>query len=287
MGKSTAWIEEIRKSGRLFFTIKADADDLKAFKGFHVRHIPKGPDVLIISAPHRNLNFKTTFTPGPGAGQDLQCIIAGEIMTLAGMDMKPEEWRTFTDELTTRNARIMEKSATEKHIEKTLQEQRAASEKKRLEYEKSGDPEIVIGFIKRSPAAAPLKEPWVIEAMQEWIKNDRYDLMKSLALRRGERSDARARAKEGMMFFERIEKQRRAGKSLKEACITEAERTGGGIAEKELTALKNKYQAAKRIKTEITIEETAESFAMTAFPAKITVGDFAVFGEWKYKFPKK
>lgn len=267
--------------------IKTDADGLKAFNELHGRHISKGPDVLIISATRKNLNFKTTFTPGPGAGQDLQCIIAGGIITLAGMDMDPEEWRAFTDELTTRNTRIMQKSATEKHIEKTLQEQRAASEKKRLQYEKSGDPEIVIGFIKRSPSAAPLKEPWVIEAMQGWIKNDRYDLMKSLALRRGERSDARARAKEGMMFFERIEKQRRAGKSLKEACIVESERIGGGVSDGELKTIERKYQRAKRIKTEITIDETAESFAITAFPAKITVGDFAMFGEWKYTFPKK
>lgn len=176
---------------------------------------------------------------------------------------------------------------TKKFIVKTLKAQQTASEKARLAYEKSGDPEIVIGFIKRSPSAAPLSEPWVIEAMQKWMKNDRYDLMKSLALRRGERSDARARAKEGMMFFERIEKQRRAGKSLKEACIAEAEKTGSGISEKELTTIKNKYQSAKRIKTEITIQETAESFAITAFPAKITVGDFAMFGEWKYTFPKK
>jgi len=176
---------------------------------------------------------------------------------------------------------------TKKFIDKTLKAQRTASEKARLAYEKSGDPEIVIGFIKRSPAAAPLKEPWVIEAMQKWIKNDRYDLMKSLALRRGERSDARARAKEGMMFFERIEKQRRAGKSLKEACIIESERIGGGVSDGELKTIERKYQRAKRIKTEITIQETAESFAITAFPAKITYGDFSAFGEWKYTFPKK
>lgn len=267
--------------------IKTDPDGLKAFKGLHVRHIPKGPDVLIISATRKNLNFKTTFTPGPGAGQDLQCIIAGEIMTLWGVDMKPEEWRAFADELNTRNTRIMQKSATEKYIEKTLQEQRAASEKKRLEYEKSGDPEIVIGFIKRSPSAAPLKEPWVIEAIQGWIKKDRYGLIKSLALRRGERSDTRARAIEGMMFFERIEKQRRAGKSLKEACIIESERIGGGVSDDELKTIERKYQRAKRIKTEIIIQETAESFSITAFPAKITQGYSAGFGEWKINFPKK
>jgi hypothetical protein len=94
------------------------------------------------------------------------------------------------------------------------------------------------------------------------------------------------------MFVDRIDKHRRGGKSLNEAFISEAERTGGGNLtgddlDRELTALKNKYHRAKRIKTEVTIQGTAEAFAMTAFPAKVTQGNFAMFGTWTITFPKK
>jgi len=294
MEKHKGGMKELLQFEHFQLKIEADTNGLKVFTEAHGRHIQKGPDVLIISTPDYNLNFKTTFTPGPGAGQDLHCIIAGELIRFVGMDFTPKNWRAFADRLIARNnARIIKmEKGTKRFIEKTLKAQRGASEKARLEYEKSGDPEIVIGFIKRSPSAAPLNEPWVIEAMQKWIKNDRYDLVKSLCPRRGERSDPRTRAIEGMMFVEKIDKHRRAGKPLKKAFISEAERTGGGNLtgddlERELTALKNKYHRAKRIKTEITVQKTAESSSMTAFPAKITVGDFAMFGEWTYKFPKK
>lgn len=182
----------------------------------------------------------------------------------------------------------MGKTKSEIFIKKTLKTQRNASDKARLAYEKTGDPEIVIKFIKRSKAGSALQETWINTAIQGFIRNDRSDLLKKAFLpRRGENKETRRRELEGMMFFERIEKQRRAGKSLKEACITESERTGGGISEKELTALTNKYQVAKKIKTEITIQETAESFVMTAFPAKIKLDDLAVFGTWTITFPKK
>jgi len=284
---------ELMQSAGISLTINTDSDGLKLWNEGHGRHIQKGPDVLTFATSTKNLNFRTTFMPGSEVGR-LHCIIAGELTTIEEMDFGPDDWSALSDKLTTRNtARIKGKSTTEKYIEKTLKAQRAASKKARLEYERSGDPQAVINFIKRSPSAAALYETWVNEVIQKWIRNDRHDLLKSAFLpRRGERSEARSRAIKGMMFVERIEKQRRAGKSLKEACIAEAERTGGGNLtgddlERKRTALKGKYHRAKRIKTEITIQETAESFAMTAFPAKITQGDSAMFGEWKITFPKK
>jgi hypothetical protein len=272
--------------------MKTDADGLKAFKGLHARHIQKGPDVLIISTARKNLNFKTTFTPGPGAGQDLHCIIVGEIITLAVMDMEPEEWRAFADKLTERNARI-KRELSAIYIEKTLQEQRAASENARLEYEKSGDPQIIIKFIKESKTGAAIQEPWINAKIQEWKRTDRTDLLKAaFQTGRGENKEPGKRAIEKMMFVNRIDKSVRAGQTLTEAFITEAERTGGGNLtgkklEIKLTALKNKFFRAKRIKTEITIQETPEAFTMTAFPAKVTIGDSAAFGTWKFNFPKK
>jgi hypothetical protein len=176
---------------------------------------------------------------------------------------------------------------TQKFIERTLKKQKMASEKARVEFEKSSDPEIVIRFIKKSQSGAAIQEPWVCEAIQKWIRNDQHDLLKSAFLpRRGERDETRTRAKERMMFAERIDRNRRAGISLKEALASEAKRNGTG-SEGELAALKNKYYRAKRIRTEITIKETAESFIIAAFPAKVTLGGLPMFGEWKITLPKK
>ena len=98
-------MEELLKSGGITLTINADADGLKVFMDAHGRHIPKGPDVLSISAPllkvtlgdqkvlgegNLNLDFKTTFAPGPEVGR-LRCIIAGELITIEGMDITPED----------------------------------------------------------------------------------------------------------------------------------------------------------------------------------------------------
>lgn len=275
------------------FNLKINADGLAAWTEMHKRHIQKGPDVLTISTPGHNLTFKTMFEPGPGAGQDLHCTIAGELIEMRGMDFMPKDFRAFADKLTTRNTRIKGKLAAYTYFGKTLQEQRAASEKARLEYEKSGNPQIIIGFIKKLKTGAAIQEPWVTAKIQEWMREDRHDLLKSAFLPgRGENSESCRRAIEGMLFVDRIDKSVRAGQTLTESFISEAQRTGDGNLtgkklEKKLTALKNIYHRAKRIKTEITIQETAETFIATAFPAKITIGDSAVFGTWKIKYPKK
>ena len=294
MKKQKDGMTKLLKSDCFRFKIKVTAEGMKVFMKMHGRHVHEGLDLLTISTPGENLNFKTTFTPVPGPDQKLHCIIAGEVTVIQGLDFTPKDWRALINKLTTRNARSMEKSASEKYIDKTLKEQRAASEKARIAFETSGDPKVVIDYIKRSPSGAPLSEPWVIAAIQQWIRTDRHDLKKSAFLPgRGERSEARSRLLEDMMFVNRIEKYRRTMKSLNEVLIFEAQRTGDGNLtddklDGKLRALKNKYYQAKRlIKTEITIQETPESFTMTAFPTKITFGDSALFGEWTWKFPKK
>jgi hypothetical protein len=294
MKKQKTGMTELLEFDHFHFKIEATAEGMKVAMEAHGRHVQEGPDLLTISTPGKNLNFKTTFTPVPGPGQKLRCIIAGEVTVIQGLDFRPKDWRAFADKLNTRNARITEKSASEKYIEKTLKKQRAASENARIAFETSGDPQVVINFIKKSPSGAPLNETWVNAAIQQWIRTDRHDLLKSAFLPgRGERIKARSRAIEDLMFVNRIDKCRRTMKSLNEALIFEAQRTGDGNLtddklDGKLRALKNKYhQAKRRIKTEIAIQETPESFTMTAFPTKITFGDSALFGEWTWKFPKK
>jgi hypothetical protein len=272
--------------------IKTDADGLKVYSELHGRHIPKGLDVLIISTPRKNLNFKTTFTPGPGAGQDLQCVIAGEIFTLAGMDMEPEEWRALTDELATRNTQIMQKSATEKHIEKTLKAQRAASEKKRLEYEKSGDPKIVIKYILSDFSGETLKEPWVVNVLATWKRDNRKDLLTLLFFPKGRPETPYQKLLENLIFVDRIERYKAEQGSLSAAIITEMQRLAGSdlseIDEKAFQKLKSRYENQKKIPTLERVIERPNHYEIILYASKTTLGERPI-GRMttRITFPKK
>lgn len=187
----------------------------------------------------------------------------------------------------------MKKSNGQKFIESTLRKQSKASEAVRLEYEATKDPQVVISYIKSSPAAAGLNEPWTVNVIQEWARNDRYDLLRQAFLpRRGESTQKNYQKILAMMFAHRIDNFRMAGQSLQDAFISELQRNGhgdltGDELNKSLISLKNKYHRAKRIKTEISIQETADSLILTAFPAKIFCNGAFVFGHWSITFPKK
>lgn len=110
--------ESLDISDGITLTINADAGGAQVFMEAHGRHIPKGPDVLSIATPIEkvtlgdqkvlgegklNLDFRTTFAPGPEIGR-LRCVIAGELTTIEGMDFTPEDWRGLADKLVKRNA---------------------------------------------------------------------------------------------------------------------------------------------------------------------------------------
>ena len=187
----------------------------------------------------------------------------------------------------------MAKSNGQKFIESTLKRQTRASEKARLEYEATNDPQVVISFIKSSPAAAGLNEPWVRKTIQEWIWNDQYDFLKHAFLPRRGESDKKNRQKlENMMFRQRIDNYRQTGQTLNGAFICELQRNGGGDLtgddlDKELIRLKNKYNRARRITTELSIQETADSIILTGFPAKVACNGTFIFGNFRLTFPKK
>lgn len=187
----------------------------------------------------------------------------------------------------------MAKSKEQKFIEAVLKKQKATSEKARRAYEESGNPEIVIDYIKRDSTAAAIHEPWIRNALQAFIQKDRTDILKAAFLpRRGERKEQRQRAMENLVFANRIDKRRGAGESLTGALLAELHRTGDGnltgdALQRKLTALKNRYNRTKRIKPKITVTETADAITMTAFPARITLCDADAFGTWSINFPKK
>ena len=114
--------ESINISDGINLTITVSADEFENFgKLTQGEHTESGPDALTIATPIEKVtlgdqkvagegklsrNFRTTFAPGPGDGQDLRCIIAGELTTIMGMDFTPEDWRNFTDKLVERNAAL-------------------------------------------------------------------------------------------------------------------------------------------------------------------------------------
>ena len=120
-------MKELLESDHFHFKIEvgeADAEGFKLFAEAHGQHVHEGPDVLTIATPllkvtlgdqkvldkgTLGLNFGTTFAPGSGTGQDLRCVIAGEVTVLNvlnALDMTPEDWRAFADRLTERNAAL-------------------------------------------------------------------------------------------------------------------------------------------------------------------------------------
>ena len=115
-------MKELLESDHFHFKIElseADADGFTLLAKAHGRHISEGPDILTVTTPmpkvtlgdqkildevNLNLDFKTTFAPGPEVGR-LRCLIAGELLiTVDGADVGPEDWQVFADKLTTRNA---------------------------------------------------------------------------------------------------------------------------------------------------------------------------------------
>jgi len=117
-------MKELLESDHFHFKIEvgeADAEGFKLFAEAHGQHVHEGPDVLTIATPllkvtlgdqkvldkgTLGLNFGTTFAPGSGTGQDLRCVIAGEVTVINALDMTPADWRAFADRLTERNAAL-------------------------------------------------------------------------------------------------------------------------------------------------------------------------------------
>ena len=114
-------MKELLESDHFHFKIElseADADGFTLLAKAHGQHVHEGPDVLTFSMPIKkvtlgdqkvlgegklNLDFRTTFAPGPEIGR-LRCVIAGELTTIEGMDFTPEDWRGLADKLVKRNA---------------------------------------------------------------------------------------------------------------------------------------------------------------------------------------
>jgi len=282
-------MKELLQSENIQIKIKADEKALKCFKELHGLHIQKGPDDLIISAQDCNLNFRTTFEPGPGVSQNIHCIIAGEPVVLLEMDLTSKDWRAFADRLTARNnARIMYE-ATKKDIEKILHEQRTTSEKTRLEFEKSGDPKIIIDYVKRDFTGETIKEPWVAEVLASWKRDKNNDLISKMFFPKGRAETPYSELLENLIFVDRIDQYRAEQGTLKSAILTEMRRVADGEVDfQEFDRLKSQYERFKKIPTICRAIEGPGHYEMILYATKITLGEQPIGrATMKYKFPKK
>lgn len=287
MEKHKDGIKELLQFEHFQMKIEAETNGLKVFAEAHVRHIQEGPDVLIISTPDYNLNFKTTFTPGPGVDQDLHCIIAEKVTVLHALEFTPKDWRAFANRLIMRNtALIMKKSATEKHIEKTLQEQRAASEKARLSFETTGDPKAVIKYIKSDFSFETLKEPWVVDILAHWMRENRRDLLGKLSFPRGQPKTPYSKKLENLIFVDRIDRYIAEQGSLRAAIITEMQTPE--VDERIFQKMKSRYENYKKIPTLCRVIEGPDYYEIILYASKVTFGERPIArATVKIRQPKK
>ena len=276
------------------FEIYSDENDLNIWKEAHERHIQTGPDILSIFAPEKNLSFKTTFMPGGEIGH-LHCIIGGELATIGGIEISPEDWSDLSKSLTTRNTPpIKGKSNLEAFAEKTLKTQRSASKKKRRQYEKTGDHEIVIKYILDDYSRETMKEPWVVDVLATWQRENRKDLFHKLAHPQGQPRTPYSKKLENLIFVDRIDRYKaEQGNNLTAAIITEMQRLGfdnltGEKRERKFNEIKNDYERYKKIPTLCRVVEGPDYYELILYSSKITQGGHPLArGTLKYHFPKK
>ena len=166
-------IAELLSSAGFALTITTDSNGLKLWNEAQGRHIQKGPDVLTFATSRKKLNFRTTFMPGPEVGR-LQCIIAGELATIDGMDFSPEDWSALSDRLTMRNTARRDQMDIQPFVE-AVSHWKKVSSAFQEEFKKSNDPLVVVRFLKEDPFA--LRAIWVTREVERWCHQGRYDLL--------------------------------------------------------------------------------------------------------------
>jgi hypothetical protein len=166
---------------------------------------------------------------------------------------------------------------TKKFIVKTLKAQRAASEKARLEYEKSGDPEIVIKFVSSDFSGETLKEPWVVNVLATWQREKQKDLLAKLFLPKGHPKTPYSKKLENLIFVDRIDRYKAEHGSLSAAIITEMQRLAGGelseIDEKAFQKIKNQYERYKKTPTICRVIEWPDYYEIILYACKVALGE--------------
>ena len=293
MEENEGGMKELMQSEGITLTINTDVDGLKSWNEGHGRHIQKGPDILIMSTPDCNLNFKTTFMPGSEVGS-LHCVIAGELITIEGMDFGPEDWSALSDKLAMRNtSRVKEKSATEKHktgmkpFIESMSQWEIMSSVFQEEFKKSNDPLVVIRFLKEDPFA--LRAAWVEREVEQWLHGKRYDLLELVFSRRtGHSKDEHENQIKDFLLVIKVDKLVSAGFTKEKAFENVTKFMG---RHRSINAVKKAYYRSIKKMYKKFFFETPDSNVFEVRNTKISFFDekgeeHSLFANWTHTLPK-
>jgi hypothetical protein len=176
-------------------------------------------------------------------------------------------------------------------IKQTLKNQLALSEKTRLRFEESGMPKVVFDYIKKDFTGERLREPWIMNVIANWKRNDRGDLISKLFAPPGRAETAYPKLLENLIFVDRIERYRTEQGSLKAAIYTEMERIAGAklseIDERLFEELKNCYERFRKIPTICRVIENHDSYELYIYGCRISIGENSFARcTMKYQMPK-
>jgi hypothetical protein len=168
-----------------------------------------------------------------------------------------------------------------------LSKQTEISEKYRNRYETANDPEAAVEFIRGNHFA--LKEPWVVDAVENWRQSGQFDLIRRAFLpHKGERPERFEKAAFDFFLTERVDKL--VGQGMTKAAAFEKV-TPPNDVQLDPLRIRNIYYETKKKTPQIHIQRTAETLTIMAFPAIMRVDVdgkiLTFFGRWKITFPLK
>jgi len=167
------------------------------------------------------------------------------------------------------------------HIEKSLTAQREASERARVAYTNTHDPNILIDFIRSSHFA--LHEKWVASEIDQWRINDLDLLLKALKPWRGERKEKHFQAMENLEIVIMVEEYSQQGLKREQAFKKITEREDGNGWE----SIRKRYYKTRNFKAEIYIDKTENYTAIKAYPTIIEQDGVKRPGQWEIMFPNE
>jgi len=160
------------------------------------------------------------------------------------------------------------------------------SEENRRRYEESGDPIVVANFLKSSPYA--FKEEWVTKIIIQAMQDGRDEFLRKVvsAVSDKRKNKMQITAIKSLMTVIEVDRLLSGGHCrTEEEAFTQIAQTDWGWS---YDVVKNRYFRWRKKNPEIYVEEKDGYLSISAFPAKISMGDKCFPGRWEMKiYPKR
>ncbi len=155
------------------------------------------------------------------------------------------------------------------------------SEKYRLLFEANGDPQVIADFLTASTFA--LKAPWVNHVLIQAFQDGRYDFLdKALATARDQRkSNMNVNAIKSLWTVIEVDRLTKNNGMSKVKAFKQIAETEWGYS---YDVVKDRYYRWRTKNPEIYVEEKDGCRSISAYPAKIGMGDKCYPGRWEIRF---